>query len=63
MKSKETDLALLQSQAFKYLMLQKPIDEPTGFEQNKICRASFYPRAKLPKELIDKIDYTLKYQR
>ena len=61
MNTKETDLSLLQSQAFKYLMLQKPVDEPTGFEQDKICRASFFPRAKLPTELIDKIEYTLRY--
>ena len=63
MKSKETDLSLLQSQAFKYLMLQKPVDEPTGFEKNRICRASFLPRAKLPKELVEKIEYTLRFQR
>ena len=63
MKSKETDLSLLQSQAFKYLMLQKPVDEPTGFDKDRICRASFLPRAKLPKELVEKIEYTLRFQR
>ena len=44
-------------------MLQKPIDEPTGFECNKICRASFFPRAKLPGELLERIEYTLRFQR
>ena len=62
-KHKETDLSLLQSKAFKYLMLQKPVDEPTGFEPDKLCRASFFPRAKLPTELLEKIEYTLRRQR
>ena len=51
-KAKETDLSLLQSRAFKYLMLQKPMDEPTGFEPGALYRASFFPRAKLPTELL-----------
>lgn len=62
-KTKETDLSLLQSKAFKYMMLQKPADEPTGFERGKLCRASFFPRAKLPAELLDQIEYTLRFQR
>ena len=52
MKTKETDICAIQSKAFRYMMLQKPIDEPTGFEVDKICRASFFPRAKLPEELL-----------
>ena len=63
LKSQETDLSLLKSKAFKYLMLQKPAYEPTGFESDKICRASFFPRAKLPNELLQKIEYSLRFQR
>ena len=44
-------------------MLQKPRDEPTGFEPDKLCRASFFPRAALPAELLDKIEYTMRFQR
>ena len=44
-------------------MLQKPIDEPTGFDKDKLCRASFFPRAPVPAELQAKIEYTLRYQR
>ena len=63
MKTQETDLSLLQSKAFKYLMLQKPIFEPTGFDKDQICRASFFPRAKMPAELLDKIEHTMRFQR
>ena len=56
MKTKENDLAALQSDAFRHLVLQKPIDEPTGFDMTKICRASFKPRAPVPKELQAEID-------
>ena len=52
----ETDLAILQSKAFKHLLLQKPFDEPTGFDSDRICRASFYPRSKLPYELMRKLE-------
>lgn len=45
------------------MMLQKPVDEPTGFEMDKLCRASFFPRAKLPGELLDKIEFSLRFQR
>ena len=44
-------------------MLQKPVDEPTGFDTDKLCRASFFPRAKLPQELLEKIEYSLRFQK
>ena len=44
-------------------MLQKPVDEPTGFEADKLCRASFFPRAKLPGELLEQIEFSLRFQR
>lgn len=52
----ETDIASLQTRAFKHMMLEKPIDEPTGFDINKRCRASFFPKARLPTELLDTIE-------
>lgn len=52
-KMSETDIATLQTKAFKYMMLQKPIDEPTGFDLNRRCRASFFPKARLPAELLE----------
>ena len=49
--------------SFKYMMLQKPIDVPTGFDVNKRCRASFFPKARLPAELLEQIELSLRFQR
>ena len=54
-KSKEMDLALVQSKAFRYLVLEKPEHEPTGFVEGAAWRPSFFPRSVLPDELKLKI--------
>jgi hypothetical protein len=54
-KNKEMDLALIQSKAFRYLVLEKPENEPTGFVDGVPWRPSFFPRCVLPEELKQKI--------
>ena len=49
------DLALVQSKAFRYLVLEKPENEPTGFVKDVPWRPSFFPRCVLPDELKQKI--------
>jgi len=54
-KSKEMDLALVQSKAFRYMVLEKPEYEPTGFVEGSSWRPSFFPRSVVPDELKLKI--------
>jgi len=50
-KVQEIDLAVVQSKAFRYLVLEKPAYEPTGFKDGALWRSSFFPRAQIPDEL------------
>jgi hypothetical protein len=42
-KHKEVDLAEIETNAFQYMILQKPLDKRIGIEEAEFAKASFFP--------------------